>query len=228
MFNDVAFVIPVKIESSERQENLDIVYTYLEKISGASIKIFNTTESPFHRTRYINDLIKQVNTPIVGVWDTDAILPYNQIEAAIQAIRDGATLAYPFSGAFLNIPQHLKHASIETLQEQASTFESLSQNSDSVGGAYMINVAKYKECGLENEKFISWGCEDRERFSRVAILGHKIIQIPGTLFHLTHKRNPSNYFNNPTFNNNLQEQHRVEAMTKQELQKYIKTWSWLT
>ena len=40
----------------------------------------------FHRTRYLNRLLHICTAPVVGIWDTDAILSKSQIEESLNAI----------------------------------------------------------------------------------------------------------------------------------------------
>ena len=97
MFEDVTFVIPIKYDSEERKQNLDIVRKDLMYYE-CNIVVLEDIETIFHRTKLINRLIKQVETPIVGVWDADVILSRDQVIGAKNAITDGATLSYPHSG----------------------------------------------------------------------------------------------------------------------------------
>ena len=223
---NVTFCVPVKFDSTERRENLKIVKKYLKGFGG-KIDIYETTETPFHRTKYINILLKRASTDIVCICDADVIVSRDQILEAVKKCGEGYTLAYPHSGKFLNIPQTLKYRPIKEWKNLEGTLENLSANSDSRGGMIFANRVLYKQCGLENEKFISWGSEDHERYSRVLKLEHKIYTVKGTLYHLNHPRGNDSWFTNPLFGSNELERHKIENMTKEELETYIKTWRWL-
>ena len=105
----VTFVIPVRIDSSERQANLDVVLDQLSKRTHTKIIILEADSGPlykmpenypnvtylfvkddnpiFYRTKYLNELLRQADTSIVGIWDTDVIVPDNQIDCSIDDIR---------------------------------------------------------------------------------------------------------------------------------------------
>ena len=95
--SDVTFLIPVRIDSIHRIENLLFVASFLKKNfktnihlleassydNGILIKLlprdvrvmFIEDHDPiFHRTFYINKLLEQAETPIVAVWDTDVLV----------------------------------------------------------------------------------------------------------------------------------------------------------
>ena len=62
---------------------------YELKISDEHIhKTFVRDASPvFHRTKYLNRLMQEAEGAIVGIWDTDVLLPKEQILEAVDAIR---------------------------------------------------------------------------------------------------------------------------------------------
>ena len=111
MQDKVTFVIPVRIDSLERQRNLDVLLEQLSKRKRTDILILEADISPvyklkknyqnvsyrfvkddhpvFYRTKYLNLLLHEANASIVGVWDTDVMLPDTQIDQAIEDIREG-------------------------------------------------------------------------------------------------------------------------------------------
>ena len=122
----VTFVIPVRIDSSERRENLDVVLDQLSKRKRSKIIVleadndskyrvpgnclnvtyrFVKDDNPiFYRTKYLNELLREADTSIVGIWDTDVIVPNDQIDCSIADIRDGkAVMSFPY--VFITIEQ---------------------------------------------------------------------------------------------------------------------------
>ena len=85
----------------------------------------------------------------------------------------------------------------------------------------------YINGGIENEKFVSWGKEDEERFIRFSKLGYKWKRLPGFAYHLYHTRGISSSNLNPLLDNNTEECRRIESLTPDELRGEIKTWPWL-
>ena len=99
-------------------------------------------------------------------------------------------------------------------------------DSDSVGGAVFCNARDFVDAGMENEKFVSWGCEDFERYERISKLGYSIRRVDGILYHLSHKRNLNNGPKNPYFKKNEAEYLKVKNMNRSQLIEYISTWEW--
>jgi len=130
---DTTFIIPVRIDSMIRLENLLLTLDSLESnldtniiiieasyynngllkqlISNHIVHYFVEDKDPvFHRTKHLNTVSKRVNTDITGIWDADIILESAQIiEAILQLRSKNCDIAYPYKGSY---PNHQK-ASIE-------------------------------------------------------------------------------------------------------------------
>jgi hypothetical protein len=246
----VTFIIPLRVDSAEREENLSVVIDSLSRIKDARIIVLEANTFPrfkgknrqiiqyhfiedgsevFHRTRYINLLLEMTQTPIVGVWDTDVIIPLNQIEKSIREIKEGgAAFSFPYDGCFYDVPPAIS----ETFRRQSNP--NLLKNAQpelirpfgaySVGGAFLVNKAIYRECGYENEHFYGWGAEDIERVKRMEIFGHTVHRTEGSLYHLYHPRDNSWYVNVEAQVKSLQELLHIANLSQQEIQEYVKTW----
>lgn len=245
----VTFVIPVRIDSSERRENLDVVLEQLAKRRRSKIIVleadneskyrvpgncpnvtyrFVKDDNPiFYRTKYLNELLREADTSIVGIWDTDVIVPDDQIDCSITAIRNGkAVMSFPYDGRFNLCSMEdsfvfRDNRLIEFLKEK--------KHSDcfihSVGGAFLVHKNHYLEAGGENEHFYGWGMEDMERVKRMEILGLPVSRASGVLYHLFHYR----YENSRFYSSRLEEESRKEflkvcGMYKDQLKHYIQTW----
>lgn len=217
---NVTFVIPVRIDSSERSENLDMVLRQLSHRKQTTILILEADIKPlynlkkgysnvkylfvedhdpvFHRTKYLNQLLREAETELVGIWDTDVILPDEQIDRALQDICEGkAVMSYPYDGRFYfcNSEEsscYRQQASIDYLLERVNRGNYCMSNS--VGGAFCVRKDFYLEAGGENETFYGWGLEDLERIRRMFILGLPVTRVDGPLFHLFHPRNKNSYY----------------------------------
>lgn len=124
--SSVTFIIPVRIESADREFNFLRVIQYLcdnfitkiiikESDSGESkvkellkrinhveceiVHIFEHTDDPiFHRTRLLNEMLMQVKTPVTVNYDIDVFMrPEAHIEAADAIIDGGYDLVYPYA-----------------------------------------------------------------------------------------------------------------------------------
>lgn len=239
---DVTFVVPLRVDSTERRENIDtlINYTYthfetnfivLEADSerryylgtepkGLKYEYLDDKNVVFHRTKWINKLISVSVTPIVAVWDADAIAPPEQITEAVKKIRSNkAVLGFPYDGRFYSCDRISSNMfkrllSIEILFRRIPVMN-LMYGHHSVGGAFIVNKNKYISVGGENENFYGWGPEDMERVKRLEIYGMPIHYSPGTLFHLWHPMGKNSWFANS----------ESERMNRNELQSTCKSFS---
>lgn len=249
---DTTIVIPLRIDSPQRERNLDIVLAWFCRETNANILLLEADSVPryqikadtgrityffiedtdyvFYHTRYRNELIKKADTPIVGVWDTDIIIPANQMEQAVMFIRKGiAKIASPYNGS----SGSLHNEPVERFKEKMDIsilFNNMrnplpGSERATVGGAFFVDKDVYLKAGGENENCYGWGPEDAERIKRMEILGYPLYQAEGPRFHLWHPRG----INSGVGGNELQRQNKKEfikicGMYKPELEKYIATW----
>lgn len=228
---DVTFVVPLRIDSSERKENIDtlIRYTFnhfetnfivLEADSGRKYypeynpagfryEFIADENEVFHRTKLINRLMSIATTPYVAVWDADAIAPPGQILESVQKIRtEEAVMSLPYDGRFYSSDKvscdlFKRYLDIEVLLKRIPVIR-LMHGYHSVGGAYIVNKEIYLNAGGENENFFGWGPEDTERVKRLEILDLPIYYSPGVLFHLWHPVGKNSWF----ANSNLERKNR--------------------
>lgn len=222
--SDVTFLILVRLDSIDRLENVLEIIRFLssnfetniwvseyssynngllDKFLDEKIRyIFNEDHDPIlYRTKFLNQMTLTAESPYVAIWDTDVIAPIDQIEMAVELLRNGkADFVFPYDNCCFDTSPILRK-----LYLQEGKIEFLTQNTEKmkemyspkcVGGAFLANLNAYKEAGLENEKFYGWGLEDGERFSRFSNLGYKIHSVTGPLFHLTHGRGINSNFHN--------------------------------
>lgn len=253
--SELTVVIPVRIDSRERKENLDAVLYSLLNTTDAFIiimeadteqryyykdkkhkllHVFIVDNDPiFHRTRYLNKLLNLSKTNIVGIWDTDVILATGQIKQAVKAVKNGITLCYPYDGCFLFLnstqSENVKNDVLSFLQDKAfEEKEASSIGRPSVGGAFVVNKQSYLRGGGENENFYGWSAEDTERLKRMEILGESTQRIEGPLFHLHHPRGVNSTFGDEERSiNNLSELIKICSMNTIRLKEYIETWTWI-
>ncbi len=94
---DVSFLIPVRIDSKERFENINWIIEFIWKYFNTTIIVLEADETErfhnslvsrkifvkdhdrvFHRTKYINKMIRESTTDLIAVWDTDVFADYKQ------------------------------------------------------------------------------------------------------------------------------------------------------
>lgn len=252
-FQDVTIVIPLRIDSEERKQNIDALLAYLSALpelrvvilEAAPSKQYNLikkyfqvtsffepdTDPVFYRTYYINRLLETVTTPIIGVWDADVYVPYAQMEAAVQQIRSGnAVLSYPYDGRFYCLsPEQSRVYRRQLLSGVAAGRPEAPDNlpfwPDSVGGAFFVDRTRYLEAGGENEYFYGWGAEDRERFCRITSLDRPVMRVDGPLFHFYHPDGGNSHFaDSAAERRNRQELEIVACLKKEEILPYTEKW----
>lgn len=241
-------VLPVRVDSTDRLDNLKVILSWVDKI-GCPIILLEADRVPlvnsiipfyknvcyyfvedenkiFHRTKYINDLLRMTEADIVAVWDADVILPHSQINEAIVCMdKQKATIVYPYNGTiYMLSPQQSARfrKQQDLLRFHDKTLESL-MGRIACGGIYLVNRKRYLSLGGDNVKFVGWGPEDAERLHRTQIAGEKVQWISsGPLYHLYHARND---WSDPNFKKNLlnmqKEFVKVCSFNQSEILRYI-------
>ena len=96
------------------------------------------------------------------------------------------------------------------------------------GHCIFYNTQVYKDGGGENENFISWGPEDKERPLRFDRLGYTVDWIPGSIvWHFEHERGVDSSKDNPYIKHNWEILQQVSAMDKSQLTEYYKSQKYL-
>lgn len=207
----VSIVIPVRIESTEREENLHCVLQYLLRSPFVYIELleadkerhfffthheriryrFVYDEEPvFYRTHYLNELLREAQHSIVGIWDADVLVPEAQLITAAWHILEGCVLCFPYNGICRFLEKERSNA-IRINMDELQTGEGYCLlGRPSAGGAFLVDKIKYLEAGGENEGFYGWGPEDAERVKRLEILELPIARTEGVIYHLHHERKP--------------------------------------
>lgn len=251
---DVTFLIPVRIDSESRLENLYAITKYLSKYINTNIIIaeadvdakIDTAKLPkdclctfikdnnhqFHKTHINNLLIEKAKTDIIALWEADIVLPISQIAEGINEIRLGKSeMVYPYDGRFVAVTNLFKAMFVNILDPELLTLNSgkfILHSRRSYGGAVFLNKSAYIEAGMENESFTSWGPDDRERKKRMQTFGYKIKHIEGTLFHLPHdRRGNSRYANKKLYIKFMKEYFNISNMNEDDLNNYVASWSWV-
>jgi predicted glycosyltransferase involved in capsule biosynthesis len=211
--------------------------------------LFFKNEGLYHRTKALNIGIKYANTPFVVSLDTDCLVPKKSLIKCIEALSNGATIAWPYNGYVIDISYEMYEQFTQNGQQLEFFYSNLPVITDlqlgqstnagctvrctnnpsqlGVGGIVMFHKNKFIELGGYNEKFIAWGGEDNELDQRILTLQHKKFRDESSdaiLFHLPHPN--AIRHNNPYYQSNAAELIRVEKMSKLELESYIKTWNY--
>lgn len=118
---DLTIMIPVKIESNDRYNNLRTVLSYLDHHFKTNVSIieagqrrftdfltsFNnlnicyefvkTDDGAFHRTKYLNEMICHSKTPIISNYDCDVLLPVSSYIVVVdKLLNENIDFIYPY------------------------------------------------------------------------------------------------------------------------------------
>lgn len=218
---DTTFIISLRIDSIERLENALLITDYFSTSFDTNIHVIESNytnnhilerllpsnviytfvkdEDPIlHRTKLTNQIIRQVNTKIISVWDVDAIAPASQIAESVGLLRtNSADLVYPYKKKLLEVSRALRELFFETKNIEMFVKHQNKMKPmyppAAVGGGYFCRKEDYLKIGLENEDFYGWGAEDGERYGRFEGFGYRVGRVDGVLFHLTHPRLLNSY-----------------------------------
>jgi len=221
--NDVTFLFLIKLDSIQRLENTlniteqllynfnthilimeindhstDILFKLVKRKK--SVKYFFGLDKDivFHKTWHLNKIINEIKTPFLAIWDVDIAVDKIAICKAMEALRRGYDIAYPYNGICYDVPPIIRNLyfekkNISFLHRHKNKMEYLYPYI-LVGGAVIVNKEKYIYSGKENEEHYGWGNDDFDRYYRFVKLGFKIYREDTPLFHLSHPR-----FENSTY-----------------------------
>lgn len=251
--SDMTFLIPIRIDSVGRLENLHIILRYLEKYFKTNIIILEADSKPhfsryaiyenvryefimdenrlFHRTKYNNLLIGLSETPIISLYDCDVIVPVHQILQSVNTIRKGeAAVLSPYDGSFVNVDNLFKLMMEKLLDDKLLEYNCPKfpvSVKRSYGGAVMLDKKSFIEAGAENEYLTSWGPDDIERIKRMEILGYGVKRVPGPLYHLPHPRYTNSFYASWKIREKLMGEYlKICSLKKRRLENYIRSWPW--
>ncbi len=129
---DTTFIIPVRVDSIIRLENLLMTVDCIQKDFDTNIIVLEAapynngiipillknitywfvkdSDPVLYRTKYLNCMAKETTTDILSLWDTDIVLDAEQIWDSVQQLRDGhCEVAYPYNGDFLDTSDILRN-----------------------------------------------------------------------------------------------------------------------
>lgn len=241
---DLTFIIPVYYDHEDRRQNLELTLAFLNYHFDTNIIIgeqggheFEYLEpfaeyhhfdyEKFHRTRMINVMARKATTPIIVNWDCDNICSPAQLVEAVNIIRKGGDISYPFDGTVYRVPRYQFCRIIESLDVCDLDIKLCAEKKSSVGHAVVMNKESFISAGMENEHFISWGPEDSERFNRYNILGLNVQRVPGGMFHMDHWIGENSSTKNEYYQHNDKEFLKVATKKREQLREYVNTWEWV-
>lgn len=249
---DMTFTIPVSYDHNDRKENMELCLAFLLTTFDTNVVIgeqggkhfeylsqyceYRHFEDMglFHRTKMLNDMAREVKTPYVANYDCDVIFAPMQVLHAVNGLRKGCDIVSPFDGGFAGVPRHTwlnrlqKTMDVGIFGKTKFTGRGIDPNAaDAVGGAVFVNRESFFRSGGENERFVSYGAEDQERWERFRILGLRVQRVGGYLYHIEHWRGENSGNQHRYFVANEKEFQRIKSMSKEQLKKEVANWEWI-
>ncbi len=268
--NDLTIVIPVKIESSDRYNNLKTVLGYINNHFKTNIKIIEETpnipkidfldnfknlsidykfcvvsnSTPYHRTKYLNEMIFSTETKIVSNYDCDVFFPVETyVNVVNKLLNNESDFIYPYTNGWgqkqlfysnwYNHPLKDKvyYPMFKFVQDfDISVFDNdvnVGTHISSYGHSVFAKTDSYKNAFGENENFISYGPEDQERAYRFKKLGYKVEWYDGFVYHIEHSRTSDSWLSNPFFNSNCKLFEDIKELSEEELVEFYNNQNYL-
>jgi len=255
---DVTFIIPVRIESNDRYSNADIVLNYLCRNFTTNIIIMEHDTDPkipailsnvqkgnteikyhfiknggnepiFHRTKFLNEMLNMVTTPVVVNYDVDILLDPKTYVKCRDLILNGKDLVYPY---FLGNSQYQINYNGRGKISKNYDLSSLEYNDykmtrSEFGHCQFFNTESYIKGGMENEGFISYAPEDQERGYRFKKMGYNVMWSDDFVYHIEHTRGINSSGHNPMMENNNKLFQFIKDMSLEDLVRYYKNIDYL-
>ena len=212
--------------SDDGESRLD----FLSDLNNLNIKIINQKyDGVFHRMHYLNVLLNQVNTPVVCNYDIDVVLlPETYLNAQTKILNKEWDMLFPYE--FGNAQNQIHRTYRRDLFEDHFNLQNIpsehitTNHGSEFGHCVFINAEVYKKGGGENENFVSWGPEDKERAFRFRALGYKVGWMPKTnVWHFEHARGADSSNDNPYLQNNWSLYDQITKLTPAEMLQYYQS-----
>ncbi len=206
----------------------DVALPILKDVVESDINILHIFEhskgSEFHRQKILNEMISQSKTKIVVNYDCDVLLPLDSYLSAYNKIlNEECDIVYPYGQGMyqrqVKATDEIVSAFLETSDYKILDSHSSEHTSD-FGWVQFFDRQVYIDGGMENENFVAYAPEDKERFYRFSTLGYNICRIKNLVYHLEHARGINSWFNNPHMNSNNLEWEKISTMDKDQLIEY--------
>jgi len=255
---NTTFIIPIRIDHVDRYNNAKVVLNYLNNHLRSNVLIYEVSEEGiskldfldeltnldiqiinekykgvFHRTRYLNTLLNYAQTPVVCNYDIDVVLsPTTYLAAQNQILQGTVDMLFPYQFGDAQNQIHIEYDKLEFMEHydlsKIPSHKITYHQGSEFGHCIFYNTQVYKDGGGENENFISWGPEDKERPLRFDRLGYTIDWIPGSIvWHFEHERGVDSSKDNPYIKHNWEILQQISAMDKSQLTEYYKSQKYL-
>lgn len=247
------FLIPIKIEHPDRYRNAKTTLEFINHHFETNVFIYEASddglskldfleslenikirkwiiksENFFHRTKYLNIMLDEVDTDIAINYDIDVILASrNYMECQQMILKDECDVIYPY---LFGVGQKRVYPNINLEDFKKSGFdvsyiddrpEIFNMSGSEYGHCVFFRTSVYRKYGGENENFFSYGPEDRERGERFIRLGARVKWNHGNfVYHFEHYRGSDSSNKNPYFIHNQNVHKFMDKMCESDFLKY--------
>jgi hypothetical protein len=196
--------------------------------------IFEKSDNPeFHRMKILNEMLDQVKTDVVSNYDCDALLkPETYIEAVKLIVEKNYDLVYPYDFGDYQYQIFTTDEIVSDFINYDFDFSILEKKSNihrsEFGHIQFFKRKSYINGGMENENFISWSPEDKERYFRFKTLGYNVGRIEQSyVYHLEHFRGHNSDYSNPHISKNNELWGYLQSLNQKQLEKYYQSQKYL-
>lgn len=253
---EATFIIPIGIESNDREINTFITISYLCKHLNTNIIIYefdntskvegilnridkgNTSikhifkskdQSLFHRTKFLNEMLVLVETPVVINYDVDILLEPFVYRKCVDKIISGQDLVYPYFWG--DSQKRIYYKGRDKIKESLDLSILDNDDTDTVRSEYghcqFFNTNSYKKGGMENELFVSYAPEDQERGYRFKTLGYNVEWSDDLVYHIEHTRGENSSSANPMMRHNNDLFKMIKSLNRESLISYYENIEYL-
>lgn len=190
-------------------------------------------DSEFHRMKIINEILDQVETDVAINYDSDVLLKPEIYEKSVNLIlNENYDIIYPYGFGEYQKQIYANDELVSDFLNNDFDFSILETREkiymSQFGHVQFIKTKSYIDAGMENENFISWSPEDKERYFRFNKLGYKIGRIDSAfVYHLEHYRGQNSWFNNPHIMKNNQLWEHIQNLSVEQLRNYYQSQDYL-
>jgi hypothetical protein len=204
-----------------------------DKLTGLTYLFEKSDDFEFHRMKIINEMLNQVDTDVVVNYDSDVLLRPEVYEKSVSLILDEKyDIIYPYGFGDYQKQIYADDKLVSDFLNNDFDFSILESKEkiymSQFGHVQFLKTKSYIDAGMENENFISWSPEDKERYFRFDKLGYKVGRIDDAfVYHLEHYRGQNSWFNNPHIARNNQLWEHLQTLTTEQLQEYYQSQDYL-
>lgn len=234
-FNTKIILKEVDSKSYVQEYVLEQVQEFLDdrELKNLSYLFEESRGSEFHRMKILNEMLNQVTTDVVVNYDCDVLMRPNVYVESVNLILNGKyDLVYPYGFGDYQYRIYPTDELVSDFINNEFDFSILETRSDifmsQYGHVQFFDTNSYISGGMENENFISWSPEDKERFFRFNLLGYNVGRVNDAyVYHLEHFRGHNSGGYNPYMADNNQLWDYLQTLNKKQLTRYYHSQKYL-